>query len=136
MSRTGRPLPRPARGSSTLIPDRRPQMAVIMNPELDELAEMIGTERVVVLLRQFAAELEAFHTPSGATSDATARAHRLVSQAGLLGFHAVSEAAKAFEHSPLPPLRESLLDAAAKARIVVAAFADHATPAPSLLNAR
>jgi hypothetical protein len=68
-----------------------------MNPELDELLEMLGAERAASLLRRFGAEIHAFEDPACSAAESKARAHRLISQAGMLGFHALSDAARNFE---------------------------------------
>jgi HPt (histidine-containing phosphotransfer) domain-containing protein len=71
---------------------------VMMTQEIDELRSLLGPERVVALLGKFRSELEPPFTTKQKDAAATRdRAHRIVSQAGMLGFHLLSEAARQLE---------------------------------------
>lgn len=97
-----------------------------MNPELDELLDMLGPERTAALLRRFGAEIVAFEDPACGSAESQVRAHRLISQAGMLGFHALSEAARNFEANASDhraSLRTILLNEAANALALAKAFA-------------
>jgi HPt (histidine-containing phosphotransfer) domain-containing protein len=68
-----------------------------MNQEIGELRSMLGAERVIALLARFRLELEAAFTILDDTAGLRDRAHRTISQAGMLGFHHLSEAARHLE---------------------------------------
>lgn len=71
-----------------------------MNQELDELRSMLGSERVIALLNRFRSELEpAFVLTPDNPAAIRQRAHKTVSQAGMLGFHCLSDAARELEYA-------------------------------------
>ncbi len=99
-----------------------------MNPELNELIDLLGIQRVSALLGRFGAELHAFEAQCAEYSDASAQAHRLISQAGMLGFHALSQAARDYEtaastNAPLALFLAAVRDEARAVQSVVDRFA-------------
>jgi HPt (histidine-containing phosphotransfer) domain-containing protein len=93
---------------------------IAMTPELNELGSMLGTQRVVALLARFQAELE---IPLAAVAEAVAirqRAHKIVSQAGMLGFHALSTAARDLEYADDDRLAEARTIVVARQADVIA----------------
>jgi len=70
-----------------------------MTPELNELESMLGKQRVVALLARFQDELEIPLEAADEASDLRQRAHKIVSQAGMLGFRALSAAARELEYA-------------------------------------
>jgi HPt (histidine-containing phosphotransfer) domain-containing protein len=73
-------------------------VAQVLSPELAELIGMIGSERVIHLLKQFLPELDACDHALLTATDAKPSAHRLTAQAGFLGFNDLSARARDVEH--------------------------------------
>ncbi|MCJ2015326.1 Hpt domain-containing protein [Methylobacterium sp. J-076] len=66
---------------------------------IDELADVIGMERLEKLIDRFIASLaEAFPGEGRAAAEVGREAHTFVSMAGMLGCDALSEACRTLEH--------------------------------------
>lgn len=83
-------------------------------PDLNELIDMLGRDRVLTLVARFKTDLDnALKNDPPDREQLAAESHKIVSQAGMLGFHLLSEAARALEQAAL--LDQPYDDALAKA---------------------
>ena len=77
-----------------------------VSPELNDLIKMLGSERVVALLCKFQLVLENSLTCELLNhAEIAMQAHKMVSQAGMLGFHSLSNAARELEGAAMKELK-------------------------------